>query len=224
MKSEATMNTELQILKSNPLFRGLEDKDIYFALSAFSATQQSYEKGEILVSAGGRMNRFGLVLSGIVSASFSDIDGNDILMANVGAGETFGESLCWLKIEEIPVSVAAVTDSVILWLDPHSVPDNNQNNIAFELSIRFASMLAQKTLSMNDRIQVLSKPTIRQKLLTLFAQWSVKSGSKLFSVPYDRETLARYLGVNRSALSRELSLMQKEGIIEFYKNTFKILK
>jgi len=85
-------------------------------------------------------------------------------------------------------------------------------------------MLAHKTLSMNDRIQILTKPNIRQKIITFLSQYSNRIGGKTFSIPFDRETLALYLGVNRSALSRELSAMQNDGIIEFYKNTFKILK
>lgn len=83
-------------------------------------------------------------------------------------------------------------------------------------------MLSQKTLSMNDRIQVLSKPTLREKLMTLLTQYSTREG-KNFNLPFDRNTMAAYLGVNRSALSRELSKMREEGRIDFYKNSFSIL-
>ena len=76
---------------------------------------------------------------------------------------------------------------------------------------------------MNDRVQILSKTTIREKIVTFLSQYSNRFGSKTFSVPFDRETLALYLGVNRSALSRELSAMQRDGILEYYKNSFKIL-
>mgnify|MGYP002736651878 FL=1 len=82
-------------------------------------------------------------------------------------------------------------------------------------------MLTLKTLSMNDRIQILSKPTIRQKLMTLFSQYAAREGH-MFNLPFDRSDMAVYLGVNRSALSRELSLMKKEGIIDFYKNSFSL--
>ena len=87
---------------------------------------------------------------------------------------------------------------------------------------RFIMMLSQKTLSMNDRIQVLSKPTLREKLMTLLTQYSTREG-KNFNLPFDRNTMAAYLGVNRSALSRELGKMREEGRIDFYKNSFSIL-
>lgn len=213
-----------QILSSNPLFRGMTERETENALAVFSAVKSEYPRNSILASAGSRLYRFGLVLSGTVQVSFTDIDGNDVLMASVTAGETFGESLCWLRVEEIPVTVTAFTDVSLLWLSPDVLMGGESTPIAHELQNRFSSMLAQKTLSMNDRVQILSKPTIRQKLITFLSQCSVRYGGKTFSVPFDRETLALYLGVNRTALSRELSAMQKDGIIEFYKNTFKILK
>ncbi|MBQ8896097.1 MAG: Crp/Fnr family transcriptional regulator [Clostridia bacterium] len=212
-----------RIIALNPLFCGMDGQTAEKALDLLSASKSEYPRNAILVSAGGRMSRFGLVLSGTVQVSFTDIDGNDVLMASVTAGETFGESLCWLKIDEIPVTVKAFTDVSVLWLYPEKM-QSDASPVARELQNRFASMLAQKTLAMNDRVQILSKPTIRQKLITFLSQCAARSGKKTFSVPFDRETLALYLGVNRSALSRELSAMQNDGIIEFYKNTFKILK
>lgn len=204
------------------LFKDLNENEIEKALNLFSSVKRKYSKGENIASAGTRLKKFGLVLSGTVQVSFIDIDGNSVIMASVTKGDTFGESLCWLNISEIPVTVTAFTDVEVLLLSPQSL-SSSTDALALELKNRFVSMLATKALAMNDRIQILSKPTVRQKIITFLSQYSNRSQSKTFSVPFDRETLALYLGVNRSALSRELSAMQKEGIIEFYKNTFKIL-
>ncbi|MBQ4317149.1 MAG: Crp/Fnr family transcriptional regulator [Clostridia bacterium] len=211
------------VLIANPLFRGLTDDKIELALEVFSAKRSEYIKNSVLASAGERLYRFGLVLSGAVEVSFNDIDGNAVIMANVTKGETFGESLCWLGIEEIPVTVTAISDVSLLWLSPDVLKSDDSSAISHELRNRFSSMLAQKTLNMNDRVQILSKATIREKIVTFLSQYSNRFGSKTFSVPFDRESLALYLGVNRSALSRELSAMQRDGIIDFYKNSFKIL-
>ncbi|MBR6563008.1 MAG: Crp/Fnr family transcriptional regulator [Clostridia bacterium] len=211
-------------IEKNPLFSGLDDNECEDALAALSAIKQEYAKGAVIFHAGERMYRFGLVLCGTVQVSFTDIDGNEILMASADAGDTFGESLCWLKVAEAPVTVTASTDVTLLWLTPELLMSGDTRKIVQELRNRFLSMLAAKTLSMNERVQILSKPTIRLKLITFLSQYANRYGSKTFSVPYDRETLARYLGVNRTALSRELSAMQADGIIEFYKNSFKILK
>ncbi len=192
------------------------------ALELLAAKLTDYPKNALLAAAGEQLNRFGFVVSGTIQVSFSDIDGNAVIMANVTAGETFGESLCWLGITEIPVTISAFTDAVVLWLSPRALKQGDRSDIAHELQNRFSSMLAQKTLAMNERVQILSKPTIREKIVTFLSQYSNRFGSKTFSVPFDRETLALYLGVNRSALSRELSNMQRDGIIEYYKNSFKI--
>ncbi len=213
-----------KVLLRCPLFKDMNEAELNIALGMLSAVKQDYPRGAILASAGDRMYRFGVVLSGTVQVSFNDIDGNAVIMASVTDGDTFGESLCWLKVEEIPVTVSAFTDASVLWLSPEILERSECSPVAEGLRNRFVSMLAHKTLSMNDRIQILTKPNIRQKIITFLSQYSNRNGGKTFSVPFDRETLALYLGVNRSALSRELSAMQKDGIIEFYKNTFKILK
>lgn len=214
---------EKNSISHNPLFSGLSDENRALALKVFSAVRTEYPRNAVIASAGERLYRFGLVLSGTVQVSFTDIDGNSVIMANVTSGETFGESLCWLGIKEIPVTVTAFTEVCVLWLSPDALKSSDSSAIAHELRNRFSSMLAQKTLSMNDRVQILSKITIREKIVTFLSQYSNRYGSKTFSVPFDRESLSIYLGVNRTALSRELSAMQRDGIIEFYKNSFKIL-
>jgi CRP-like cAMP-binding protein len=84
-------------------------------------------------------------------------------------------------------------------------------------------MLAGRTLAMNDRIQILSRPTLRGRLVTFFSQY-VRRAGKCFAIPFDRADMAAYLGTDRSALSRELSRMQREGLLRFRKNRFEILR
>ena len=211
-------------LLSTPLFKGMRDFDVERALKLLGSIEKVYTKNEILARTGTALTHFGIVLEGTVQVNFIDIDGNLVLMASVTAGDAFAESLCWLKVSEIPVTITAFTDARVLWLDPSALATNCDDELVTELRNRFISILAAKTLAMNDRVQVLSKPTLRQKIITFLSQYSNKNSSKTFSIPFDRESLALYLGVNRSALSRELSVMKNEGIIDFYKNTFKILK
>ncbi len=211
-------------LSASPLFREMSAFDVERSLKIFDSIEKEYAKNEIIAQTGMKLTRFGIVLEGTVQVNFIDIDGNLVLMASVTEGDAFAESLCWLKVSEIPVTITAFTDARVLWLDPSALSVNCDDELVKELRNRFISILASKTLSMNDRVQVLSKPSLRQKIITFLSQYSNKNSSKTFSIPFDRESLALYLGVNRSALSRELSMMKNEGIIDFYKNTFKILK
>ena len=91
------------------------------------------------------------------------------------------------------------------------------------LSNRFISALATRTLHMNQRIQILSRNTLRMKLTTFLSQYAAAQGDS-FTVPFDRASMANFLGADRSALSRELSNMRREGIIDYHHNWFRILK
>ncbi|MBO4453235.1 MAG: Crp/Fnr family transcriptional regulator [Clostridia bacterium] len=213
---------DIRTIKNCRLFSGLEDKSLDEALCLYSAELRVLPKGAVIASEGGSLQKFGLVLSGAVCVSSGDIDGNTVIMNAVQTGGTFGESLCWLKAGEIPVRITATEDSRVLFLSPHGLACNG-DNVCSDLFRRFVSMLAERTLKMNDRIQILSRKTLREKLLILFAQYSESGRNRSFILPFDRESLAVYLGVNRTALSRELSAMKRDGLIDYYKNSFKLL-
>jgi CRP-like cAMP-binding protein len=119
----------------------------------------------------------------------------------------------------------AAEPTVVLWLSADALrsPLSVKDERSFAFYSRFMAVLAERTLVMNQRIQILSKPTLRLRLLTFFTQCEEEYGQKTFRIPFDRAALAGYLGVNRAALSRELSSMKKEGLIDFYKNSFRLL-
>jgi CRP-like cAMP-binding protein len=202
----------------------MTDIECMEAVSRLGGHGEIFQKGNIIRAFGEPLPYFGLVLRGVVQVFMDDINGDRIIMANVTAGGTFGESLSFLRVEEIPVSIYAAEDCEVLWLSCNGLENIPCDDQMGQLLLkRFVAMMAHRTLDMNDRIQVLSKLTLREKLLTLFSQYANKSGARTFSIPLNREQLAAYLGVNRSALSRELCRLRDEGLLEFYKNTFKIL-
>ncbi len=149
-----------------------------------------------------------------------DFDGNSIIMAIVTPAHTFGESLCFLGGSS-PVHIYAMGDTEVLWFSTDRIKNCENDTRDRLISNRFTSMLAAKTLEMNDRIQILSKIKLRDRLITYFSQNVAKYGSS-FTLPLSREDMAAYLGTNRSALSRELGKMRDEGIIEFEKSKFTI--
>lgn len=212
-----------EIIKKCSLFSGLSDSELKDALSFFNAAVRSYPRGEFINRISQPLQKFGLVLSGTIQVYMDDIDGHHMIMANINEGETFGESLCFLG-KEAPVYICAVTDAVVLTMDTARIKSLKcMNGIDVKMVNRFMALLASRALSMNDRIQILSKKTIRGKLIAFFTQYVTRYG-ECFTVPFDRSNMAVYLGTERSALSRELARMRDEGIIEFNKNEFKILK
>lgn len=209
----------------NPLFHDLTQEEMQQALRFFDAQEIAYPRGAVIKSALDRISRFGLVLSGSVQVSMDDIDGRQMVLNCVQSGQTFGEALCYLK-KDAPLTFLALTDVKMLWLRCNNLYGAQSCGVpealCSKMHQRFTAMLAERTLKMNDRIQILSRTGIREKLRAFFAECARDAGSSHFTVPFDRAGMAAYLGVDRSALSRELSNMQKSGEITFHKNTFSL--
>lgn len=200
-----------------PLFAGLEEERLHQALKLLNASEKRYENGSVLKDADTPLQAFGLVMEGRVQVSMTDIDGNLLLLSVVTPGHTFGESLCYLQ-EDSPIRITADGDSRVLWLHCEGLREDA------ELMRRFCGMLARRTLSMNDRIQAMSRPTLHDKLIAYFTQCERDTGSRSFDIPMDRAALAAWLGTERSALSRELSAMRRRGELNYRKNHFELLK
>jgi CRP-like cAMP-binding protein len=216
---------QLDVAKNHPLFAGLDSFSFDMALSLFEGKTVCYTRGETVRAMGMPFCSFGIVLSGNIQVFSLDTEGSPIMMASVGAAESFGESLAYLDTLESPVLVMAAADSAVLWLDVRALQKRTKEGeaLALSLSERLTRVLAVRALSQNDRIQILSKPRIRERILCYFSQCERRYGSRTFILPFDRASLAVYLGVNRAALSRELAKMKQECIIDFFRSSFRLL-
>ena len=212
------------ILRTNPLFAGLDEARFERLLEVMRAERKTYAKGELLHTYGTPMKRFGIVLSGLVQVCTDDIEGSRMIMAEVAPGISFGESLCFLRTRESPVYIFASEDSEILWLSPERLYSGSGDPFDTDLQQRFTAALAVKNLSLNNRIQVLSKLSLRGKLTAYFSMLAAAQGSDTIRLPMNRDDTAAYIGANRSALSRELARMKAEGLIDYHKNTVRILR
>lgn len=196
-------------LQKCPLFSDLNEAEMLRELKKYDARYAAYAKGETLLKLQDSVDRFALVLSGAVQVMQDDVNGQHMIMITVEPGQTFAESLCFRGVRRSPVYACALSNCEVCWLSAAHLQQGPQ--------ARFLNMLTGKTLAMNDRIQVLSKHTLREKLMTLFSMYAAQSGNS-FRLPFDRESLAAYLGANRSAVSREMSRMQAEGLITFQRD------
>lgn len=205
------------------LFAEMDSSVLESALDIMNARPEKYIRGDTVHRSFEKMKSFGLVLEGRLQAVCDDIDGNRMILANVTPGRTFGEALCFLGKSDSPVYICAAEDSSVLWLSAGKIYQNSGDSLCAELRNRFTALLAQRTLEMNNRIQVLSKIRLRDKLVTFFSEYKASHGRN-FTVPFSREDMASYLGTDRSALSRELSNMKSEGLIDYYRNSFRIIE
>ena len=227
MKPETNLSglnaDDLSVMRNHPLFSGLTPAEAGQQLAIMNAETAVYEKGATLQATGAPMNRFGIVLSGAVQVCEDDIEGNRMIMAEVTRGRSFGESLCFLQTKESPVYIFASEETKIVWLSTDAMFSETGDPFYTDLQRRFTAALAEKNLTMNSRIQVLSKLSLRGKLTAYFTELAAAQGSNVIHLPMNRDDTAAYIGANRSALSRELARMKAEGFIDYRKNEIVIL-
>ena len=214
---------DLSVLRTHPLFKGLDRERLNRQLAVLKAEKARSERGETLQALGEPIRRFGVVLNGAVQVCVDDIEGNRMIMAEVAPGNSFAESLCFLRTKESPVYIFASEDSEVLWLSAAPLFSDPPDAFLAELQRRFTAALASKALTMNNRIQVLSRLSLRGKLTAYFTELAAAQGSEVIRLPMNREDTAAYIGANRSALSRELAKMKTEGLIDYRKNEIRLL-
>jgi CRP-like cAMP-binding protein len=208
----------------NPLFSGIAFSDFEKMLDCLSARKALYQKGEIILLSGNPVHFIGLVLSGSVQILKDDIDGRVNILAELGASELFAETFACAGIDHSPVTVIASEDSEILLMNYRRIITTCSSSCTFHAKLieNMLNLIARKNLMLNQKIEIISKRTTREKLMSFFTLH--RGAAKKFTIPFNREELAQYLCVDRSAMSSELSKMRDEGIIKFDKNTFEILR
>lgn len=213
------------ILQACPLFHGLEGEELSAILACLGAKQSNVLKGQTIFHEGEPATHMGIVLTGAVRLIREDFYGNRSIVAHITAGELFGESYSCAELATLPISVIADEDSQLLLLDCQRITVCCSQACAFHSRVIFnlLRLVARKNLLFDQKIQVTSKRSTREKLMTYLLQQAKQQGSDSFAVPYDRQELADYLEVDRSGLSAEISKLRREGILSCEKSHFRLL-
>ncbi|ABN51275.1 MAG TPA: Crp/Fnr family transcriptional regulator [Hungateiclostridium thermocellum] len=219
------MKKYLDVLKKVNLFKGIDESDLLSLLACLSSKLEHYKKNEIVFMSGEAINSFGIVLSGEVQIVQEDYYGNRSILARIGVGNLFAESFACAQIEALPVSVITTTESDLLFIDCRKLAKPCATACAFHSRLiqNMLHITAMKNISLTQKIEFISKRTTREKLLAYLSSEAQKAGSNRFSIPFNRQELADYLSVDRSAMSAELSKLRKEGILNYNKNHFELL-
>ena len=219
------MSTDNYMLKENIIFNGMSPDEIDQALSELCAIEKAYEKNSLILRAGDITDSLGLVLYGSVTIESNDMWGNRTILNNVGEGGFFAETYALLENEPLLVDVRANENCRILFFKVGSLKKlkSNMNLWSFKLISNLLMISANKNLHLSGRSFHTSPKTIRRRVMVYLSSVSLKKGSNEFDIPFDRQQLADYLNLERSALSKELGKMKKDGLIEVRKNHFKLL-
>ena len=219
------MNEYMEIIKTCPLFRDITDDDLGSMLTCLGAKSECFDKRYTIIAEGSPAKYIGIVLSGSVSVEQTDIYGNRSILSVAGSSHIFGEAFACADVDAVPVSVVANEDSLIMFINIERILVTCSNNCPFhnKLIRNLMHDLAQKTLMFHRKIDVISRRTTREKLLSYLNYEARRQSSGSFDIPFDRQGLADYLEVDRSGLSLEISKLRKEGILESRKNHFTLL-
>ena len=215
----------MESLRKSELFAGVGEAELREMLGCLAPRVAEYGRGEVILAAGARTESFGIVLRGGVLIVQDDYWGNRNILAALGPGELFAESFA--ARPDAPLSVSAVADAPaavmflalrrVLGTCPTACPHHRRiiENLLSALSVR--------NQRLNEKLTHVSQRTTRQKLLSYLSAEAQRKGTPVFEIPFNRQQLADYLSVDRSALSAELSRLKAEGVLDYHRSAFRIL-
>lgn len=211
-------------VKQSMLFQGMEEAEIREALQRLQAWEKRFGKGEVLLRAGEVTEQLGLVVEGSVTIESNDAWGNRTILSHVGCGQLFAETYALLGDQPLLVDVAANEDSHILFLRIGGIQAlaGHSELWAKKLTAGLLAISSMKNLHLTGRSFHTAPKTVRGRVMAYLNTVSLQARSREFDIPFDRQQLADYLNLDRTALSKELGKMQAEGLIRTKKNHFMI--
>ena len=215
----------LEFLKKLPIFFDLNDKEITSILTFFNFFEKSFQKNEFIFEIDKKIDKIGIIILGEINIIKEDFWGNRNILNKFKSGEIFGEVFALSKSSS-NIMVEASQDCKILFLDLKNFSINSEKNS--EEIIKFLTNIFKTSLKKNilftEKLEHISKKSVREKIISYLSTEAQKNKTNSFLIKFDRQELADYLFVERSALSRELSSMKKEGLIDYKKNHFTLIK
>ena len=219
------MDKYIGILKKTKLFSGVGEDEISAMLNCLGATLRKYKKGEYVARSGDHIHHIQVLAEGSLHIQNDDYWGNRSIINHVTVGEMFGEAYASPGSGPILNDVVAVEDSIVIFFDVNKIlsvcPTGCRFHTTTVKNLFFA--ISEKNRALLSKLRHISNRSTKDKLLSYLSSEAQKQGASSFDIPFNRQQLADFLSVDRSAMSNELCKMRDEGIIIFEKNHFKLL-
>ncbi|MBE6103050.1 MAG: Crp/Fnr family transcriptional regulator [Selenomonas ruminantium] len=215
-----------EFIMKSILFAGMNEEERLAAYASMDVKEREYGKGEAIFRAGTKTKRMGMILSGSVTIESNDMWGNRTILSYVGAGQFFAETYAYLQDAPMLVDVTANEDCQVALLSLEVVTHREAGAEAWHIKLltNLLTVAARKNLILSGRSFHTAPKTIRGRVLSYLNSMSLQKKSTDFDIPFDRQQLADYLNLERSALSKELGKMQREGFIKCRKNHFRLIE
>lgn len=219
------MKSILPVLRNCALFAEIDDRDIPGMLDCLGGVVRTVKKNQQIITEGEPAVNVGILLSGSAHVVKQDFYGNRSIVASVEPGELFAESFACAGVSAIPVSVVAGEDSMVMLIPCQRITVGCANACSYHsrMIYNLLQIVAVKNLEFHQKLEITANRTTREKLMAYLLSQAKQHDSDTFTIPYDRQGLADYLGVERSAMSAELGKLRKDGVIDFFKSRFTLL-
>ena len=219
------MNEFVSVLKRTKLFSGVGDEEIISMLSCLGARLHKYKKGEYVLRQGEHLNDIMVLAEGCLHIQKDDYWGNRSILGQIGVGEIFGEAYAAPESGTLLNDVIAVENSAVFFFDVRRVITTCSSACRFHTIVvqNLFFTISEKNRNLVQKLDYISRRTTREKLLTYLLEEAKKQNTASITIPFNRQQLADYLSVDRSAMSNELCKMRDEGLLEFERNRFKLL-
>ena len=213
------------LIQRNPLFAGLTAGETADAVRRMNGREETYERGNVIFPAGEKNTHAGIILSGGVNLEMSDIWGGRTSIGHSGPGDIFGEAYACCTEERMLVDAVASEETEVLLIDigPIVNATGTADLLSQQLVRNLLKLTSMKCIELSKRMNYTKPRTIRLRVLAYLSEQAMKNKSRDFVVPFNRQELADYLGLDRSSLSSELTEMSRDGLIICHKNHFKLL-
>lgn len=219
------MKRYLQLLKRTRLFFGLGDDELEAMLGCLHARLQTYKKGEYVFRQGEQLDKITVLVEGKLHIQRDDYWGNRSIISIVSPGEMFGEAYAAPDSGALLNDVLAVEDSAVIFFDVRRILTVCSSACAFHSMVvqNLFFAISEKNRKLLHKLGHMSKRSTREKLISYLSEEARRNGSGSFSIPFNRQQLADFLSIDRSAMSKELCKMRDEGLLQFEKNRFSLL-
>lgn len=213
---------DLEFFLNTELFHGMDKNQLEKLFECIEAHTRKYKKGEIIFHMGEAVRSIGMVICGSVIIKNDDLWGNKSILSRIDGGNIFGETYACTDGEPMMVNAVADENTEIVFFDIDKILE--LQGCHSKIIKNLLRITANKNLQLSRRILHTSAKSIRGRLMSYFSECSKQAGSRTIKIAFNRQQLADYLSVDRSAMCSELSKMKKDGLIEYNKNKFRLLQ